>query len=150
MSSNREFIGQHRARQAQRREAPAYWALALIAEACGVSEHELHYKFLPSFWGVPRDWNVVRGVTLYRADALPELADELAQQGRPEAAEKLRAWWSAQRSANELTAGSGGGTETKGLGASQTSAAPAQESKPWYQGEAGGMGWARHASLFGR
>lgn len=108
---NRQFIARHRDRRqalanAERANAvleplPIYWALAHIATACGVSEHDLHYKFRPAFWGVPRDWNVVRGITLYRDEALPDLINQLAESGELAAAGKLRGWWQNQRKATE-------------------------------------------------
>ena len=131
--NNRDFIAAHRARQAAA-PSPIYWALPLVAEACGVSEHDLHYRYRPDFWGVPRDWNVVKGITLYCDEALPSLAQNLAEHGLTEAAAKLHAWWQAQRLPSQLTAGSGGTVpDTKGLGLAPTPAAPAQESQPWFR-----------------
>lgn len=96
-----------------------YVPLAYIAQACGVSEHELHHRHRPLSWGVPGHWRLRGGVTLYAEDALPELINALFDAGLGMEATRLRAWL------HQFTAGSGGTAESPPF-AGRTTDAPAR------------------------
>ncbi len=79
-----------------------YVNAADVAEVCGLSAHALHTRYLPTDWGVPREWRFCGTQTLYRLSALPELADELADAGLVTEAERLRQWWLMRSSQAQL------------------------------------------------
>ncbi|MFA5262379.1 MAG: hypothetical protein WC378_01040 [Opitutaceae bacterium] len=65
-------------------------SLSLVSAACGISRLDLITKVFPLSWGVPGHYVFGRsGVAVTRAK-LPELADELAKQGRHAEANALR------------------------------------------------------------
>jgi hypothetical protein len=68
-----------------------YVRLAVVADACGMSEHCVHHTHRPAGWGIPRDWLLIRGslAVAYRLESLPDLVRSLRDGGHVAAADGL-------------------------------------------------------------
>jgi hypothetical protein len=72
-----------------------------VAEVCGMTVHHLHTQHRPAHWGVPREWRFNGRDVLYNLSVIPELADQLEQDGVAKAPLRLLAWW-FNRTAGEV------------------------------------------------
>lgn len=82
-----------------------YVPLRDIATACEIDEHTIHHRLRPADWGVPGDWILRAGVTLYALDRVPALVASMRGAGESAAAEKLQAWLRWRRPLAPVPAG---------------------------------------------